>query len=144
MYIIFPRAFRSTPVEVLHSILLGPYKYLLRKLMARLTSQQKKELQSILIAFNSSGFSHTLSSKLSRHYRSFVGRDFKALAQCAMFIFDRFFSDQDRAVWLALSGRYSKLHIAIFRREKTIPPATGFVRHLSANFIPHIRTSKRK
>lgn len=90
-------------MEVLHTILLGPYKYLLKKLMSRLTSREKEEVQAILSAFNFSGFKTKLGAKLSRHYKSFVGRDFKALAQCSLFIFRKHFKTEEATVWLALS-----------------------------------------
>ena len=37
---------RSTPVETLHTILLGPYKYLLKATMSTLSAQQKKKKKS--------------------------------------------------------------------------------------------------
>ena len=71
--------------------------------MSRLSSKEKEEVQSKLMAFNFSGFENKVGTKLSKHYKLFVGKDFKALAQCALFIFNRYFSDKERAVWLALS-----------------------------------------
>lgn len=44
-----------------------------------------------------------LDSKLLKHYKSFVGRDFKCLAQCALFIFRDLFSTEEATVWVALS-----------------------------------------
>ena len=71
--------------------------------MSRLSSKEKGEVQYILMAFNFSAFDNKVGTKLSRHYKSFVGRDFKALEQCALFIFNRYFSDKERIVWFALS-----------------------------------------
>ncbi len=71
--------------------------------MSRLTAKEKCEVQSVLSAFNFSGFKVKLGTKLSRHFRSFVGRDFKALAQCALFIFGHHFTEDEMSVWLALS-----------------------------------------
>ncbi len=44
-----------------------------------------------------------VSNKLIKHYKSFVGRDFKAVAQCALFVFKNYFSNAEKCVWLALS-----------------------------------------
>ena len=52
------------------------------------------------MAFNFSGFENKVGTKLSKHFKSFVGYDFKALAQCALFAI----SVTRRAVWLALSN----------------------------------------
>ena len=43
-------------METLHTILLGPYKYMLRSLMGRLTSAQKEEIQAKIKCFDFSGF----------------------------------------------------------------------------------------
>ena len=90
-------------MEVLHTILLGPYKYLLRNLIPRLSNHQKEEIQSILEDFNFSGFKIKLGSKLVKYHRSFVGRDFKCLAQCGLFIFRKYFTVGERDTWVALS-----------------------------------------
>ncbi len=71
--------------------------------MSRLSTKHKAEIQSILVAFNFSGFKTRLGTKLTKHFKSFVGRDFKALEQCALFIFKLYFSDKEKATWLALS-----------------------------------------
>ena len=43
-------------METLHTILLGPYKYLLRSLMGRQNSTAKAEIQATIKAINFSGF----------------------------------------------------------------------------------------
>lgn len=90
-------------METLHTILLGPYKYLLRSFIARLSSQQKDEVQAVLSSFNFSGIKVKLGSKLFKYYRSFVGRDFKSLAQCALYLFRSHFTPEERVTWLSLS-----------------------------------------
>ena len=47
---------RSTPVEVLHTVLLGPYKYLLGKAMKSFSPRQKQEILARILSFNHSGF----------------------------------------------------------------------------------------
>jgi hypothetical protein len=94
---------RATPVEVLHTLLLGPYKYLLRFRMARFSSQQRKEVLARINSFNFSGFALRLSRDISKYYKSFVGRDFKTLAQLALFVFSPLLTPSETEVWLALS-----------------------------------------
>ena len=73
-------------MECLHTVLLGPVKYLLKQFMARLTVQQKREVMVRVQQFNYSGFDVRLYGNIIKHHSSFVGRDFKAWAQvCNIF-----------------------------------------------------------
>lgn len=94
---------RSTPVESLHSILLGPYKYLLKSTIPLLSDTQKEEVNARIRAFSYSGFQVRLHGNVIRYHQSFVGRDYKAWAQMALFIIYCYLSDEDKKVWLALS-----------------------------------------
>ena len=77
---------RSTPVEVLHTMGLGAIKYLLEELMPKMNARQKKEILARLRAFNTSGMQVKLYGNVCQYYQSFLGRDFKAWAQMAIFI----------------------------------------------------------
>lgn len=101
-------------METLHTILLGPFKYFLRLLIPRLSAKEKGEIQAILLAFNFSGFKVKLGVKMFKHHKSFVGRDFKALAQCAVHIFRNYFTSQEKDVWIALSKVRALLNFASF------------------------------
>ncbi len=94
---------RSTPVETLHTILLGPYKYLLKVFIARLSTQQKREVLSKMSAFNYSGFEGKVLGNVVYHHKSFVGRDYKAWAQMALFVIGPYLSESKKSIWLGLS-----------------------------------------
>ena len=94
---------RGTPLEVLHTLLLGPYKYILRATMAKLSKKQRTQLSALLSAFPSSGFTSRISRNIAKYYKSFVGRNFKALAQMALFALSPFLAPAEIEVWLALS-----------------------------------------
>lgn len=96
-------AFRSTPIETLHTILLGPYKYLLRKLMSKLTVQQKNGVRARIASFPSSGLQYEVTSDICRYTGSLVGRDFKSIAQMGPFILMPHVDEKEKPVWLALS-----------------------------------------
>ena len=95
--------FRSTPVESLHTILLGPYKYLLKITIPKLSKKQKDEVLARIRAFNFSGFRVKLHGNVIRHHQSFVGRDYKAWAQMAPFIIFPYLTNGIQMVWLSLS-----------------------------------------
>ena len=90
-------------METLHTILLGPYKYLLKKVMPTLNARQKKEVLARMAAFNYSGFNKKVLGNVVHHHQSFVGRDYKAWAQMALFIIGSYIDASQKRVWLALS-----------------------------------------
>ena len=90
-------------METLHTILLGPYKYLLKKVMPTLNARQKKEVLARMAAFNYSGFNGKVLGNVVHHHQSFVGRDYKAWAQMALFIIGSYIDASQKRVWLALS-----------------------------------------
>ena len=95
--------YRSTPVETLHTILLGPYKYLLKVTIPKFSKVQKAEILARIRAFNFSGFRVKLVGNVIQYHQSFVGRDYKAWAQMAPFIIFPYLNEDDKTLWLALS-----------------------------------------
>ena len=96
----------SAPVETLHTILLGPYKYLLNSAIRSSTSLQKKQLLVRISTFNYSGFKGKVLGNIVSYHRSFVGRDYKAWAQMAPFVMLPYLSEGEREVWINLSKVY--------------------------------------
>ena len=85
--------YRDTPIECLHTILLGPYKYFMELLMGHLTPTEKKRLKALVETFNFSGIKGKLRPSSLTYYKSFVGRDFKiimgtVLHLCGLAIFN--------------------------------------------------------
>ncbi|KAL5499990.1 hypothetical protein EMCRGX_G011474 [Ephydatia muelleri] len=101
---------RCTPLEALHVFLLGIYKYFLRDFMGCLSKREKNEIAGRIAAFNFSGFSHRLSRDITRYYRSFVGRDFKVLAQLSLFIFAPYLTASETEVWFGLSKLFKLVY----------------------------------
>ena len=58
---------RSTPVECLHTKLMGPYKYLFKELMGEITASQKKEISAYIDDSPASGLKIKLSSNAPKY-----------------------------------------------------------------------------
>ena len=71
--------------------------------MGRLTRSQKNDLEARLLTFDFSGLEFNLSYNIVRYFRSFVGRDFKALAQISLFLLGVYMTQEEKVIWLALS-----------------------------------------
>ena len=52
---------RSTPVECLHTLFLGAYKYLFRDLMGKISPNEKKQISAYIEDFPTSGFNYRLN-----------------------------------------------------------------------------------
>ena len=95
---------RRIPVEVLHTILLGACKYILKHVMPKLSKQQKREILASIRSFSTSGLiSTTMYGNVCYYYNSFVGRDFKGWSQMALFVLHPYLNEGERTVLLSYS-----------------------------------------
>ena len=94
---------RQTPVEILHTILLGPVKYLLGKLMKSISANLKKKVKAKIEAFDFTAFPRRLASSIVKIYGSCTDRDFKLWMQVAVFILDGIVSEEELDVWSHLA-----------------------------------------
>lgn len=60
--------FRSSPVESLHTVLLGTCKYLLKSSMSSRNEQEKKQILARMSGFNYSGFSTKVYGNVCYYY----------------------------------------------------------------------------
>ncbi|KAL7746083.1 hypothetical protein RI367_008606 [Sorochytrium milnesiophthora] len=73
----------DTPVEVLHTVLLGPVKYVLQTLVKSITIEQKSTLRRRFNVLNADGFLRNISGRALVYHGFLVGRDFKDFVQVA-------------------------------------------------------------
>ena len=83
--------------------MLGPCKYLLKEFMPQLSARQKVEILARLRAFCSSGLKMKLYGKVCSYYQSFIGRDFKAWAQMAIFVMGPYLNEGQLKVLLSFT-----------------------------------------
>lgn len=106
--------YKSTPVEVLHTILLGPCKYFLKVVMPTLSKVQKGEILARMKSFSLSGFSVRVYGNVCQHYKSFVGRDYKAWTQMVLFILKPYITDGQMKVLLNLCKVFRIAYCGLF------------------------------
>lgn len=70
--------------------------------MERLSPEQKRKVAARINSFPKSGLTTKLSGSITRHHKSAHGRDFKALAEVALFVLWDQLEDQEQPVWLSL------------------------------------------
>ena len=71
--------------------------------MKKLSTNEKEELQARISAFSFSGCDAHFSRDMTRYYKSFVGQDFKLLAQLAVHLSSPYMDDGEKEVWFKLS-----------------------------------------
>jgi hypothetical protein len=100
---------KDAPVEVLHAVLLGVVKYLIRDFLTKIKLAKNKqklyELTGSLQSFNTNSLNIPLlkPSYLLCHSQSLVGKDFKIFLQVIPFIFFPFMDDEEKALWHSLA-----------------------------------------
>ena len=113
--------YRSTPVECLHTILLGPTKYFLKRLMDRLNPREKSEIEVKINSLDFSGIHGKINGSsicrlvaqtvttndkncaLHRYHNSLVGRDYKVWSQVGIFVVWPNLTLAERSMWLSLA-----------------------------------------
>lgn len=93
----------KTPIEILHTVLLGPVKYLLKFTIQSLNQQQKDQMCAKIGSFDMSAFPAKIRGNITRNYGSYVGRDFKLWMQVAVFVLQDIVSEEHLMVWELLS-----------------------------------------
>ncbi|KAF8490031.1 hypothetical protein JB92DRAFT_3090621 [Gautieria morchelliformis] len=97
---------RDTPVEILHVILLGVVKYFWRDAIARTNDEQKTILKARLTCLDVRGLDPELTRVPGHTYvqyaGSLVGRDFRAIAQVAIFALYDMLPPEILEAWAAL------------------------------------------
>ena len=71
--------------------------------MSSTTSKQKKEILAQISDFPVCGFSSRITGNICHYFRSFVGRDFKAWMQMAVFIVHPYLSEEKKMCWFHLA-----------------------------------------
>ena len=61
------------------------------------------EIEARLCSFDYSGMDYRLSYSIVCHFKSFIGREYKALAQLALHILTPYMTPNEKVTWLALS-----------------------------------------
>jgi hypothetical protein len=64
--------FSKTPIEILHTILLGPVKYLLSSTIKSLNQREKDQLHAKISALDLSAFAANLRGNITRNYGSYT------------------------------------------------------------------------
>ncbi|CAB4016525.1 Hypothetical predicted protein [Paramuricea clavata] len=100
-------ATEQTPIEILHTILLGSEKYLLGKTMKTLSAANKMKIKARIEAFDFSAFPQKIASSITRMHGSLVGRDCKVWAKVAVFLLMDIVSDDELEVWYNLSDIFA-------------------------------------
>ena len=70
--------------------------------MGSITAAQKKTILATVKAWSYCGFDQRITGNIVHHYKSFVGQDFKAWLQMALFVIPPYVADQEMKCWFAL------------------------------------------
>ncbi|KAL9936771.1 hypothetical protein V8E36_004006 [Tilletia maclaganii] len=129
---------KDTPCEILHTVLLGTVKYLIRATVPRLTVQQKADLERWLGAANMVGIGDGESFRgnyAMRHAQSLVGKDFKRLAQIMPWALQQISAPRELVETWRLQGQLAAaLHVPVLGRS-SLAQWTAHLRSLMRAFF---------
>lgn len=98
--------------------------------MEHRTAAEKREILAKVATFPYCGFTGRMTGNVCYHYKSFVGRDYKAWTKMAPFIIHSYVSDDESRCWYLLCKvKFNYQSILIFAR----------LGHTSAKDIKRIR-----
>jgi hypothetical protein len=94
----------DTPIEILHTILLGVIKYLSKETIGELNVQQKAILSARISATSYTLFDRPINAnQIIRYVGSCVGKDFKAFVQVAPFVLHGLVSEELMDSWISVA-----------------------------------------
>ncbi|KAI8816376.1 uncharacterized protein EV422DRAFT_477788, partial [Fimicolochytrium jonesii] len=94
----------DTPVEVLHTTLLGTLKWLMRGTIPTLNDEQKGTLVVRIDNASYAGFVMSLrGNEIVKYVGSLIGRDLKVFFQIAPFLLHGLVAEELMSVWQAMS-----------------------------------------
>eukprot|EP00731_Ephydatia_muelleri_P012809 Em0007g119a len=137
--------YKATPLEALHVFALGASKYFLQLFMPDFTHDQKTEILALIKAFNMSGFTTKMYGNVCYYYNSFVGRDFKAWSQMAIFILSPYLDAGRKEVLLNYSKVFAIAYAKSYNRhlkEQWKSVCQNFIDSIKVHFPNLLRRPK--
>ncbi|KAI9327614.1 hypothetical protein BDR26DRAFT_952563 [Obelidium mucronatum] len=101
----------DTPVEILHTVLLGVVKYSTLVTIGNLSAQEKQKLKANIEGVSQLGFAKTIQGHGMVHYvGSCNGKDFRTFVQLAPFVLSSVVGNIELDLWIALSNLTAHLY----------------------------------
>ncbi|KAJ7730034.1 hypothetical protein B0H14DRAFT_2999260 [Mycena olivaceomarginata] len=141
---------KDTPIEILHTILLGVVKYVWHITHTAWSPEQKQKYAICLQATNVDGLSiHAIrSSYIMQYARSLIGRQFKTLVQTNIFHIQSLVGDMKFKAWKAVGELSALLWVPEIRNlveyQRDLKVAVGNVLDICAIIDPSKIISKIK
>ncbi|KAJ3242554.1 hypothetical protein HDU77_010733 [Chytriomyces hyalinus] len=124
----------DTPIEILHCVLLGIVKYLLRATVEGLSTDKKQELKACLEGVWEDGLpSKIYGHTMVHHVKSLNGKDFRLFVQVAPFALSNVVAKELHQTWVSLSHLAAHLYMS---HIDVTPYNLDFTKHMD-QFVFH-------
>ncbi|KAL9935794.1 hypothetical protein V8E36_005371 [Tilletia maclaganii] len=134
---------RDLPCEILHTVLLGTVKYLMRATVTRLTAQHKADLGHWLEEANMTGIGDSIRFRgkyALKHAQSLVGKDFKRLTQIMPWALQQITAPEELIEAWTLQGQLAAaLHVPVLKRSRLAEWITHLRSLMQAFFVSYAR-----